>query len=517
MTRSIFKHCRASLLLLILTSALLAPRSAPAQDRSPRQEFRGVWIASVDNIDWPSRKGLPPDSQRAEFIRMLEVHKSAGMNAVVVQLRPATDAFYPSPLEPWSEWLTGRQGLPPSPFYDPLVFMIAETHKRGMEFHAWCNPYRAVFSIGKSSIASNHITRTHPEWFINYGGTRYVDPGNKQAQAYVNEVVRDIVTRYDIDALHFDDYFYPYTRPVKEFPDAESYRKSGTTLSLEDWRRSNVDSIILSLGKTIKSVKHHVRFGISPFGVWRNIDKDPEGSNTKAGQTNYDNLYANIVLWMKNGWIDYVVPQLYWEFGHRAAPYEVLLDWWDKHSYGVPCYVGLGYFKGGTSAIWKDPTLMPRQVVAQRREANVQGAVYFSGKTFLTNPLGWTDSLANNYYRLPALIPPASGLTTSVPNAPAFRLERTAQGTTGFVRKINVIPAPEVSLIKLYVVSRIADGEQGKGQIVRIIPADQATDFTLETSSADEAKYRYVISAVNRYNQESEAVNLDGQGAGGSR
>jgi uncharacterized lipoprotein YddW (UPF0748 family) len=509
MIRSIFKHGHANPLLLTLFLAFLTPRNAPAQGLSPRQEFRGVWIASVDNIDWPSKKGLPPDSQRAEFIHMLDVHQSAGMNAVMVQVRPATDAFYPSPMEPWSEWLTGRQGLPPWPYYDPLAFMITETHKRGMEFHAWCNPYRATFSIGKSSIAPNHITRTHPDWFLSYGGTRYFDPGNRQAQAYVNQVIRDIVTRYDIDALHFDDYFYPYTIPGKEFPDAESYRKSGSNLSLEDWRRSNVDSIILSLGKTIKSVKPHVRFGISPFGVWRNIDKDPEGSNTKAGQTNYDNLYANILLWMKNGWIDYVVPQLYWEFGHRAAPYEVLLDWWDKHSHGIPCYVGLGFFKAGTNAIWKDPTLLPRQVIAQRNEAHVQGAVYFSGKTFLLNPLGWTDSLGRNYYRQPALIPPAPGLQTALPVAPAFRMERSVNGT-GTVRRINVIPAPEASLVKLYVVSRVAEGGTGKGEILRIVPAEQATDFMLETPAADEGKYRYVISAVNRYNQESDAVDLDG-------
>ena len=499
----------------LLLIALLSPTASRAQSAAPRKEFRGVWIATVDNIDWPSRKALPPDSQRAEFIRLLDAHQAAGMNAVMMQIRPATDAFYPSPMEPWSEWLTGRQGLPPWPYYDPLAFMITETHRRGMEFHAWCNPYRATFNISKSSISPAHITRTHPEWFLTYGTTRYFDPGNKLAQDYVNNVIRDMVSRYDVDAIHFDDYFYPYPIPGKEFPDAESYRRSGSTLPLEDWRRSNVDSIILSLSKTIKSVKPWVRFGISPFGVWRNADKDPEGSATKAGQTNYDNLYANILLWMKNGWIDYVVPQLYWEFNHRAAPYEVLLDWWDKHSYGIPCYVGLGYFKAGTNAIWKDPTLLPRQVLAQRSEENVQGAVYFSGKTFLDNPMGFSDSLARHYYRVPALVPPAAGLKTMIPDAPAFRSERLGSGSSSAQWHINIVPASEASLVKVYVISRVAAGTSGEGEIVRIVPADQATDFVLDTPQVDEGRYRYVITAVNRYNQESPGVTIGPEKIGG--
>ncbi len=193
----------------------------------PKYEFRGVWIATVDNIDFPSIKFLSTESQKAEFINLLDMNKRNGMNAVVVQIRPAADAFYPSQYEPWSEWLTGSQGRPPSPYYDPLEFMITETHKRGMEFHAWMNPYRAVFNISKSSISPTHITKIHPEWFINYGSVKYFDPGNKEVQQYVTNVVKDVVSRYDIDAIHFDDYFYPYRIAGKEFADTESYRKYG--------------------------------------------------------------------------------------------------------------------------------------------------------------------------------------------------------------------------------------------------------------------------------------------------
>ena len=313
--------CYFCIILLYLSNRSVA---------QPKYEFRGVWVATVDNIDFPSTKYLSSYGQQAEFVSLLDMHKRNGMNAVIVQIRPATDAFYPSQYEPWSEWLTGTQGKPPSPYYDPLEFMITETHKRGMEFHAWMNPYRAVFNINKSSISPTHVTKLHPEWFLDYGGVRYFDPGNKEAQQFVTNVVRDVVSRYNIDAIHFDDYFYPYRIPGKEFGDWKSFQKYGNGLDKESWRRSNVDSIIVKLSRAIKEQNKNCKFGISPFGVWRNIDKDPEGSNTKAGQTNYDDLYADILLWLKMKWIDYVAPQLYWEFNHKVVGYEVLTDWWAR-------------------------------------------------------------------------------------------------------------------------------------------------------------------------------------------
>ena len=380
----------------------------------PPYEFRGVWIATVDNIDWPPRNNFNVDSQKADYIRQLELHKLNGMNAVIVQVRPATDAFYPSPYEPWSQWLTGAQGRPPVPFYDPLQFMIEEAHKRGFEFHAWCNPYRANFSIGKASIAPAHITRLHPEWFIRYGNTLYFDPGNKDGQQWVENVIRDIVKRYDVDAIHMDDYFYPYRIPGKEFEDTDSYRLYGNGRNREDWRRSNVDSIIAKLNLVIKEEKPWVKFGIAPFGVWRNNDKDPEGSDTKAGVTNYDDLYADILLWLRKGWIDYVAPQIYWEIGFKRAAYETLLDWWSKHTYGRHLYIGHGVYRSGESSpssrAWKNPAELPNQLQLLRQNPNVQGSVYFSSKTFRNNPNGWNDSLRNNYYSTPAQIPPMDWL-----------------------------------------------------------------------------------------------------------
>lgn len=378
---------------------------AAAVHAQARPELRAVWVATVVNIDWPSAGNYSSSAQQDEFIRLLDAHKANGMNAMVVQIRPSGDAFYPSPFEPWSQWLTGTQGKPPVPYYDPLAFMVAETHKRNMEFHAWMNPYRAEFKIGESSISPTHITRLHPDWFLTYGDKRYFDPGNKDVQRFVTHIVRDVVDRYAVDAIHFDDYFYPYRIEGKVFPDDASYARYGNGMNREDWRRSNVDSVILMLNNGIKQVNPRCQFGISPFGVWRNAAKDPDGSNTNAGQTNYDDLYANILLWLKNGWIDYVAPQLYWEFGHKAAPYEVLIDWWSKHTYGRNCYIGLGFYRAGSNAAWKDKTQLPRQIEALRNTPNIQGMIFFSSKSFEKNPNGWNDSLRLNYFKEPAPLP----------------------------------------------------------------------------------------------------------------
>jgi uncharacterized lipoprotein YddW (UPF0748 family) len=388
---------------LLLIANCLLPIDAPAQTKA---EFRGVWVATVTNIDWPSANNFSSDSQKVEFIKLLDMHKANGMNAVVMQIRPATDAFYPSPYEPWSEWLTGKQGQPPVPYYDPLEFMVTETHKRGMEFHAWMNPYRAVFNVTTTAVSATHVTRLHPDWFLTYGDKKYFDPGNKQVQQFVTNVVKDVVGRYDIDAIHFDDYFYPYRITGKEFPDEENYKLYGNGMSKDDWRRSNTDSIIKMLSIAIKKENKKCQFGISPFGVWRNMDKDSiNGSNTRAGQTNYDDLYADILLWLKKGWIDYVAPQIYWEFEQKAAPYKTILDWWSTHTYGKNCYIGLGIYKAGSNAYWKDKTQLPRQIEALRNTPNIQGMIFFSSKSFDKNPNGWSDSLRLNYFAVPAKTP----------------------------------------------------------------------------------------------------------------
>ena len=494
--------------LFLCMYALMLPAGRLCAQK--KYEFRGAWIATVDNIDWPSKGNYQTDSQKVEFTRMLDMLQKAGINAAIVQIRPAADAFYPSQYEPWSEWLTGHQGRPPAPYYDPLAFMIEEVHKRGMEFHAWCNPYRAEFAINKSSISPTHITRLHPEWFLTYGTTRYFDPGNKEVQQYVVQVIRDIVSRYPIDALHFDDYFYPYRIPGREFPDDSSFARYGSGMSREDWRRSNVDSIIVQLSHAIKDGNRFCRFGISPFGVWRNQDKDPEGSATAAGQTSYDDLYANILLWLKNGWIDYVVPQIYWEFTQPHAPYQVLLDWWSKHSYGRQCYIGLGMYKAGVSAAWRDKTLLPREIDSLRRKPEVQGAVYFSAKSITHNLGGWTDSLRLHYYKYPALIPPMPWIDSTRPMQPIVTQMQSPTYANAIMLDIkkHVMSKP----IKAFVVYRFDAGSStnpaGFGyNIFRIIPATSGASVLL--SDFDIRNKQVAVSCIDTNNNESELVPVE--------
>jgi len=403
----------------------------------PKYEFRAVWIASVVNIDWPSKKGLSVAEQKAEFTRLLDMHQRNGMNAIVMQIRPAADAFYPSPYEPWSEYLTGTQGVPPVPYYDPLQFMIEETHKRGMEFHAWLNPYRAVFDVNTSSVSSNHITRQHPDWFITYGKNKIFDPGRPEVVDYVTKVVKDIVTRYDVDGIHMDDYFYPYPVGGKDFPDYKSFSLYGNGMDKKAWRRSNCDSIIKHIHDMITEVKPTVKFGVSPFGVWRNRSQDPDGSDTHAGVSNYDDLYANILLWLKEGWIDYAAPQLYWEIGNKLCDYETLIDWWSRHSYGKQIFVGQAMTRTGSGIPWRNPREIPTQISDARETPNIYGSIFFSSNDFYRNANGWNDSLRNHYYKTPALIPPMPWIDTTAPTAPAIINAADENTIAGNIMKID--------------------------------------------------------------------------------
>jgi uncharacterized lipoprotein YddW (UPF0748 family) len=481
-------------------------------DAQPKYEFRGVWIATVDNIDWPVSGQWNSEKQKEDFKRILDLHQRNGMNAMIVQVRPAADAFYPSQYEPWSQWLTGEQGKPPSPYYDPLKFMIEETHKRGMEFHAWLNPYRANFNIKTTSISTNHITRIHPEWFLTYGDKKYFDPANKEAQKFVVTIVQDIVKRYDVDAIHMDDYFYPYRITGKEFPDEQSYKNSGTKLKKDDWRRSNVDSIIVALSNVIKKEKKLCRFGISPFAVWRNKKDDPQGSDSKAGQTNYDDLYADILLWLKKGWIDYVTPQLYRGINDDKVAYEKLLDWWSRHSYDRHIYIGHGIYRGLTneSPGWSDPNQIPDQVKLLRRYPNVQGSIYFSSKTFEKNPFGWNDSLQNEYYKYPALIPPMRWIDNEKPWPPI--VERSISNDSVVHLKVRPDPRNRVE-IKYYVIYQYPMESHSEPfgntpkYFSRIVAAPEGFEYN-DVLSSQHFSYRYVITSVGRNNNESDLSEI---------
>lgn len=365
--------------------------------KNGKKELRGVWVASVINIDWPSKKGLTADQQKREFISVLENVKKWNMNAVFVQIKPVGDAFYPSRYAPWSEYLTGTQGI--NPGYDPLKFMIEEAHKRNIEFHAWFNPYRLTMGGGREKLSRDNIGNKRPDWTVMYGGKLYLNPGIPEVNDYVVDSIVEVVKKYNIDGVHMDDYFYPYKVKGQEYPDNEQYRKYGKKFSsIADWRRNNINKLIEKLYKSIKKENRSVMFGISPFGVWRNVSTDPvRGSRTQAGVQNYDDLYADILHWMDKGWIDYVAPQIYWVRGFRAADYGILVEWWSKYAKktNTDLYIGQAAYKVKD---WSNPNELVEQVRLNRRYSEIKGSIFFSYKSLLPNPKNVTLKLLNGPY-----------------------------------------------------------------------------------------------------------------------
>ena len=360
-------------------------------------ELRGVWVASVINIDWPSKKGLSVESQKREYIQILENVKKWNMNAVFVQVKPVGDAFYPSKYAPWSEYLTGTQGI--NPGYDPLKFMVDEAHKRGIEFHAWFNPYRLTMNGGIEKLSSNNIGRKKPEWTVMYGGKLYLNPGIPEVNDYVVDSIMEVVKNYDIDGVHMDDYFYPYKVKGQEYPDSTQYKKYGRNFSsIGDWRRNNINMLVQKLNKSIKNEKSNVAFGISPFGVWRNASTDPiKGSNTRAGIQNYDDLYADILKWMENSWLDYVAPQIYWNQGFEVAEYNTLVNWWSNNAKKTKTdlYIGQAAYKVKD---WTNSNELTNQINYNRRFSEVKGSIFFSYKSLRDNPKNIMASLLNGPY-----------------------------------------------------------------------------------------------------------------------
>ena len=381
--------------------------------KNPLREFRAAWVATVANIDWPSRKDLSTEEQKREIIYLFDLLKQNNFNAVIVQIRPVADAFYASPYEPWSRYLTGTQGVAPDPYYDPLAFMIEEAHKRCLEFHAWFNPYRALMNAYKNPNPPNHVTRKHYQWFVNYGKKKYFNPGIPEVQDYCVKIVSDVVKRYDVDAIHMDDYFYPYRIGRSEFPDLNTYRRfNPKNLSRDDWRRDNVNQLVKRLNTTIKGIKPYVKFGISPFGVWRNASRDSlRGSYTNAGQTNYDDLFADVLIWQEKGWIDYCLPQLYWETGHSAADFATLIRWWNKNAFNRHMYIGHGIYKlGNRKPAWQNLKEIEHQIRETRRYGHIQGSAFYSIKFLKRNIFGINQMFRNKVYQDPALLPRMSWL-----------------------------------------------------------------------------------------------------------
>jgi len=495
-----------------LFAALATISTAPIQAQDhPKHEFRGVWVASVVNIDWPSRKNLTPEQQREEFRRLARAHRQRGLNALVVQVRPAADAFYNSPYEPWSEWLTGTQGKAPEPYYDPLEFMITETHSLGMEFHAWINPYRAVQNTAVQKLSSTHSSVTRPDWIVTYGNKKLLNPGLPEVQAYNIKVIMDIVNRYDVDGIHFDDYFYPYPEAGKRFNDDAAFARFGSLhASRDDWRRDNINRFIRALSDSMTQVKPWVNFGISPFGVWRNKSKDPRGSDTRASLGTYDDLYADVLLWLREGWIDYVAPQLYWDTDFNLASYNVLLPWWAENSYGRHLYIGhAAYRVDSNNGGWKSANQLLTQKKMNRDTPTVNGSIYFSSKSLMANLRGVPDNLAKSYYPTPALLPPLLW-RNGLPTADPLSLNAAIGASGNLLTWIAPSFAGPTQEPRFYGVYRFSDidviGTNRSKNLVAVIPAS-LTRF-IDTTAPKGENSTYIVTTINRMRAESRGAEV---------
>ncbi len=504
----------------IASAVPVPPPTGPQPPAAPR-EFRAAWVSTVANIDWPSRNNLTVAKQQAEAIAILDRARALNLNAIVLQVRPSADAIYASKLEPWSEFLTGQQGRPPRPLYDPLEFWIDEAHARGLELHAWFNPYRARHTTGKTALAPNHIANTNPEAVKPYGKSLWMDPGEPAAAQHTQEVILDVVRRYDIDGVHIDDYFYPYPidaqagssdalepgaasamRPQLDFPDQVSwqrYRQAGGNLGRPDWRRQNVNQLIEALHQGIHREKSWVRFGISPFGIGR-PDRRPPGI---VGFSQYDSLYADAELWLAKGWLDYLTPQLYWPIAQKAQAFDVLLDYWlAQNPHGRHIWPGLFTSRIDNSARSFTADEIVAQVALTRTRAGVNGHVHFSVVALMENRKGVSDQLKANVYQSAALIPATPWLGADLPAVPTVLVRRNP-GAISLVLKAAPGKAPGLSRYAIW--SRY--GREWRFAMVPAVPGITASWTAPDDASAGPAS-AIVVSAVDRLGNESERVDV---------
>ena len=460
---------------------------------APMREFRGVWIATVANIDWPSRPGLSSGEQKAELRALLDRVALLNMNAVIFQVRPAADAMYASEIEPWSEYLTGEMGRPPEPYYDPLAFAVEEAHRRGLELHAWFNPFRAGHRTRTSPESDDHIGRRRPDLVIDYGEQRWLDPGEPDARDHSLAVIQDVVRRYDIDGVHMDDYFYPY--PIQDdagreiaFPDTASRRRAleqGVTLALADWRRDNIDRFVERLYRMVKAEKPWVRVGLSPFGIWR--PGNPPGIR---GFDAYDRIYADSRKWLQEGWVDYLTPQLYWSIESEGQPYPLLLDWWrTQNTRGRHLWPGNSIYRIEAHD-WPVEQILD-QIGLTRRAGS--GNVLFSMRILKKNAKGLAERLLEGPYAAPALMPEADWLRLPAPGPPSARFEHFAGAAL-----VSWQPAAGDEVWQWVVRSR-----RGRSWTIEILPG-----WRQAYRPAKPAPAEVVVSAVNRGGVEGPAVSV---------
>ena len=496
-------------LLLLLIAILCFPYNVSSFNvqRSTfnvKREFRGAWIQCVNG----QFKGIGTETMQRTLTYQLNELQKDGCNAIIFQVRPECDALYESDLEPWSYYLTGVQGEKPNPYWDPLQWMIDECHRRGMELHAWINPYRAKTKSPHQN-AANHVIVRHPEWTFDYDGLTLLNPAYKECRDYICDVVKDIVERYDVDGLHIDDYFYPYPVAGVEIPDEAQYRAAPNGMkNRDDWRRYNVNMFIQQVYETIHATKPWVKFGVSPFGIYRNQKSDPNGSKTN-GLQNYDQLYADVLLWDANGWMDYCVPQLYWEIGNKAADYDELIHWWNRHLTRTPLYIGEDVER---TVKYPDLTNKSQHQLAAKMALHaelprIQGTVLWYAKAAVDNVGNYGTLLRNNYWRMPALQPLMPHIDKKAPKAPrklkAVRMDDGEHVLFWMPPKGKGWQDEAAS----YVVYRFEKGEpiniDDPSKIVKV-----TTDCLYMIPAGQSGRFTYVVTALDRMQNESKIAKV---------
>lgn len=490
--------------LILFVSLFAALSPVRAQEILPKREFRGAWIQMING----QFQGMSRETMQANLTRQLDELQACGVNAIVFQVRGEADALYNSPYEPWSRFLTGKQGTAPSPYWDPLEWMVKECHKRSMELHAWINPFRAK-TKGTTELSVKHPYVKNPSRFFEYDGLLLFDPGLDENRRYICSVASDIVRRYDVDGLHIDDYFYPYPAAGVAIPDQKTYKKNRNGIgSIEEWRRYNVNVFIEMLHDSIHAVKPWVKFGVSPFGIYHNARQGSNipGSLTK-GLQNYDDLYADVLYWINKGWVDYTVPQIYWEIGHKAADYEELIKWWSRFGGGRPLFIGQDVERTVRARDRQNPARnqMATKFALQRELRGIQGSCLWYSAAVVRNEGNYATALKEQYHRYPALQPQFPFIDKKAPGKP---------------RKLKAIWMPDgyyifwtapkakgvMDVAHNYVVYRFKKGE-------RVDLFDPSHIFTITSSTFcklpyehGDDKYTYVVTALDRLQNESKGV-----------
>ena len=473
----------------------------------PKREFRGAWIQTA----WQGQyKSMNSTQMKAYFTDVLNKFQAAGINAVIFQVRPQADAFYYSELEPWSSFLTGTQGKPMADGFDPLTFLVEECHKRNMELHAWLNPYRVSLSENQV-LTKSHMYYQYPDRFVKYGTQIFFDPGIPANRDFICQVVKDIVKRYNVDAIHMDDYFYPYPIAGKSFPDDRSFATYGASQGFDqahrdDWRRNNVNSLIKEIKETIIVTKPWVRFGISPFGIYRNKRSTPNGTGSNTtGLQNYDDLYADVKLWVKNGWIDYNMPQVYWEIGHKAADYATLVEWWANNNFEQPLYIGQDVKRTMDAVMPSGDNQLAEKMRLSRSYKAVNGNCFWYGQNIVENYRGVTSSLIANYHKYPSLIPAYTHMYRGTPKKVKNVKEKYTEAAHLLVWDRDGEKGDPLAGT-YFVVYRFAQGQSENLEDARnIVGITRDTKYPLPYEGGKK-KYKYVVTAVDAFHNESKGV-----------